>query len=132
LAYETTVRYLGAVQFEAESRGHRVVCDQPEANKGFDEGMTPPEFLLVSLGTCAAYYAAEYLNTRGLPSEGLTIGVSAGKAKAPPRLDQFQITVTAPEVDLAAHHAGLLAAVEKCLVHNTLRHPPSIAVSINV
>jgi len=131
VAYETTVRYLGAVQFEAESRGHKVFCDQPESNKGFDEGMTPPEFLLVSLGTCAAYYAAEYLNKHGLPSAGLTVAVKAEKAKAPARLDQFQVNITAPDVDMVAHRAGLLAAVEKCLVHNTLTHPPSIAVAVS-
>ncbi len=26
---ETIIRYLDGVKFEAESRGHRVLCDQP-------------------------------------------------------------------------------------------------------
>jgi uncharacterized OsmC-like protein len=26
---------------------------------GFDEGMTPPELLLTSLGSCAGFYAAQ-------------------------------------------------------------------------
>jgi uncharacterized OsmC-like protein len=46
------------VWFEASARGHRVVCDQPPDNGGSDRGMTPPEYLLVSLGTCAGFYAA--------------------------------------------------------------------------
>jgi putative redox protein len=129
MAYETTVTYLGAVQFEAECRGHKVICDQPEANKGFDEGMTPPEFLLVSLGTCAAYYAAEYLNKHALPASDLKVNVKAEKVKPPARLDQFEISIVAPNVDLAAHREGLLASVQKCLIHNTLHHPPSIQVT---
>jgi len=47
---EITVRHLGDAQFEAEARGHRVVSDQPADNGGYDEGLTPPEFLLISLG----------------------------------------------------------------------------------
>jgi len=57
---EAIIRYQGHSKFEATARGHRVVCDQPLENEGSDKGMTPPEFLLVSLGTCAGYYAAQY------------------------------------------------------------------------
>jgi uncharacterized OsmC-like protein len=91
-----TVRYLGAVQFEAESRGHKVVCDQPLANGGFDEGMTPVEFLLAALGTCAGYYAVEYLKTNQLNTEGLELTVNADKIKGPARLDNFQLHIHVP------------------------------------
>jgi len=64
LLMEVEILYLGEVKFEAIARGHRVICDQPATNGGSDSGMTPPEFLLVSLGTCAGYYAAQYLKTR--------------------------------------------------------------------
>ena len=58
---EVTVEHLGEVQFEIRAREHVISCDQPRENGGFDEGMTPPEFLLASLGSCAAYYAVDYL-----------------------------------------------------------------------
>src|SRR5215472_8606281 len=76
---EVTIRHLGDVQFEAEARGHRVLCDQPAENHGSDQGMTPPEFLLASLGTCAGFYAAQYLKARALSAEGLEIKVHAEK-----------------------------------------------------
>jgi hypothetical protein len=63
---------LGEIRFEAIARGHRVICDQPQTNGGSDSGITPPEFLLVSLGTCAGYYAAQYLKARSLPTDGLS------------------------------------------------------------
>ena len=66
---EVSVRYLGEAKFEVAGRGHRVICDQPIDNGGADEGMSPPEFLLASLATCAGYYAAQYLKTRGLSAE---------------------------------------------------------------
>jgi len=125
-----TVKYNDQVRFIAEARGHQVVCDQPASNKGSDTGMTPPEFLLVSLGTCAAYYALEYLRTRSLPTEGLQVSVEAAKATAPARLDQFRIIVHTPELD-ERHQQGILRAVKSCLVHNTLLHQPALAIELN-
>jgi uncharacterized OsmC-like protein len=120
----------GDLKFEAVARGHRVVCDQPAANGGGDAGMTPPEFLLVSLGTCAGFYAAEYLKTRSLPAEGLRINVTADKAAQPARLARFSIEVTAPAVE-PHHQAGILRAVKSCLIHNTLLNTPAIDVILN-
>ena len=122
---EVTVQHLGGVKFEAVARGHRVTCDQPPANGGADTGMTPPEFLLVSLGTCAGFYAAQYLKTRSLPADGLEIKVSAEKALQPARLGSFRIEVMVPDLD-PRHEAGVLRAVKACLVHNTLINAPAI------
>lgn len=122
---EASITYLDGVKFEAESRGHRVICDQPVGGSGADTGMAPPEFLLVSLGTCAGYYALQYLTARSLPTDGLAVRVLADKATHPVRLGSFRIEVTLPELD-PRHHEGVLRAVKLCLVHNTLLHPPAI------
>lgn len=127
---ELTVTYLGGVQFEAEARGHRVYSDQPLSNHGHDEGMTPPEFLLASVGTCAGYYAAEYLNRHKLPASGLRIKVTAEKALKPARLARFAVTVETPGVHDPEHLAGVKLAVDKCLVKNTLQIPPEITVDV--
>lgn len=126
---EVIVHHRGGVRFEAAARGHRVVCDQPAENHGTDSGMTPPEFLLVSLGTCAGYYAAEYMRARGLAAEGLEVRVTAEKTTGPARLSAFRVDVTAPGLD-AGHEAGLLRAVKACLIHNTLLHAPAIEIAL--
>ncbi|MFN7997967.1 MAG: OsmC family protein [Bryobacteraceae bacterium] len=126
---EVIVQHLDGVRFEAQARGHRVICDQPVENHGTDSGMTPPEFLLASLGTCAGYYAEEYLRTRGLPDDGLRVRVIAEKALQPARLASFRIEVTAPELE-ARHEAGLMRAVKSCLIHNTLLHAPEVEITL--
>ena len=127
---KVTATLLRDVQFEVAARGHRVICDQPAENGGGDEGMTPPEFLLASLATCAAYYAAQYLRTRQLAVEGLKVGVTAEKAYQPARLGRFHVDVYSPEMD-ERHQAGMLRSVKACLIHNTLLANPEIEVSIN-
>ena len=126
---EATIRHLGDVKFEVAVRGHRVLCDQPVENKGSDAGMSPPEFLLASLATCAGYYAAEYLRTRSLPADGLAVRVVAEKLKQPARLGSFRIEVTAPGLD-GRHEEGISRAVKACLIHNTLLNPPAIETVI--
>ena len=87
--------------------------------------MTPPEFMLVSLGTCAGFYAAEYLKVRSIAHQGLEVKVSAEKAKQPARLGQFRIEVIVSGLD-PQHKEGVLRAVKACLIHNTLIHATAI------
>lgn len=127
---EVTAEFLGGVKFGVEARGHRLICDQPIDNGGSDAGMTPPEFLLASLATCAAYYAAQYLKARQLPADDLKVRVSAEKAHQPARLGSFRIEVTTPGLD-ERHQAGIIRAAKACLIHNTLLGHPSIEVVVN-
>ena len=127
---EVTVEHLGAVQFAIKSRHHSVVSDQPAENGGYDEGMTPPELFLSSLGSCAGFYAAQYLKKKGLIDEGTVVRVFAEKAKNPARLDNFRIEVDVPAVLNEEHRKGVEDAVHHCLIHNTLLHPPTIALEV--
>jgi len=127
---EVLIQHLGAVQFEIKARQHTLICDQPAENDGYDEGVTPPELLLASLGSCAAYYVVDYLKRNKLSPRMTKVRVTAEKVKAPFRLDNFQIEVdVSGEVD--GHHLkGIEGAVHRCLIHNTLLQPPQIMVEI--
>lgn len=127
---EVTVNHLGSVQFEVKARQHTLVCDQPAENGGYDEGMTPPELLLASLATCAGFYAAAYLKKHKLAESGTTVRVTAEKAKAPARLDNFQIEIEIPVELSEQHRKGVEDAVHHCLIHNTLLNPPKITLGI--
>lgn len=128
---ETIVSYRGGVQFEVDARGHKVICDQPLDNGGENAGMAPPEFLLASLGTCAAFYAAQYLRTRQLPADGLEVRVTATKELGPARLAAFRIEIHVPGLDDEKHQAGVMRAAKSCLIHNTLLHPPQIEMTLD-
>jgi len=127
---EVSVAHLGAVQFEIKAREHTVICDQPEEKGGFNEGMTPPELMLASLGSCAGFYAVDYLMRQKLAVSGLKVKVTAEKAKNPARLDSFKIELDVPAELSEEHVKGMEGAVHRCLIHNTLMHPPLIALEI--
>ena len=127
---EVSVTHLGAVQFEIKARENTIICDQPEENGGFNEGMTPPELMLASLGSCAGFYAVDYMKRQKLAVDGLKVNVTAEKAKNPARLDSFRIEVDVPSELSAEQLKGMEDAIHRCLIHNTLMHPPVIALEV--
>ncbi|MEN9206110.1 MAG: OsmC family protein [Thermostichales cyanobacterium BF4_bins_65] len=127
---DVRITYQRGVKFQAESRGHSILSDQPLDNQGQDEGMTPPEWFLASLGACVGFYAVKYLETRHLDPQGLEILVTADKATHPTRLDNIVIRVK-PGIPLdEQQQKGLEKAVDACIIHNTLTHPPRLTTEI--
>jgi putative redox protein len=129
---EVHITQVEGVKFSVQTRNHTVICDQPGDKGGTDAGMTPPELLLASLGTCAAFYAAEYLRSRNLANRGVSVSVTAEKLKSPARLGDFRIRVDSPVCLSFEQQEGLMRSVEHCLVKNTLLIAPQIEVSLEV
>ena len=127
---EVSASYLSDSSFQVTTRGHRLICDQPLDEGGSNEGVSPSELLLASVASCAAYQAAQYLDTRGLPARQLKVRVSADKASQPSRLTSFRIDITVPGLN-ERHQAAIVRSVKACLIHNTLSLGPSIEVSMN-
>ena len=127
---EVTIKHLDRVKFSVQSRSHTILCDQPAENGGEDSGMTPPELLLASLGSCAAFYAVQYLKSRNLAESGVEVSVTADKLTQPARMGNFRVQVTCPVVLSEGHTTGLMRSVHHCLVHNTLLSPPEIKIEL--
>jgi uncharacterized OsmC-like protein len=128
---EVSVEHLGDFQFEIKARQHTLVADQPAENGGYDEGMTPPELFLAALGSCAGFYVALYLRKHNLALEGTRIRVHADKLKNPARMDNFRIEVEVPDGLNGEQKSGVEESVHHCLIHNTLLHPPKIAIEVS-
>jgi uncharacterized OsmC-like protein len=129
---EVKITHLNRVKFAIQSGSHSILCDQPAENGGEDSGMTPPELLLALLGSCAAFYAAQYLKTRNLAENGVEVSVTAEKLKSPARVGNFQIHVACPVSLTEEQTEGLMRSVHHCLIHNTLLSPPEIAIELAI
>jgi len=129
---EVRITHLDNVKFAIHSRSHSIVCDQPAENGGEDSGMTPPELLLASLGSCAAFYAMQYLMTRNLAQTGVEVTVTAEKLKHPARVGNFRVHVVCPVALTEEQTEGLMRSVHHCLVHNTLLTPPEIKIDLAI
>ena len=126
------VQQLENVKFAIHARNHKVICDQPADNGGTDQGMTPPELMLASLGSCAAFYAVQYLKARNLATNGVEVTVNAEKLKSPARLGNFQIEVDCPVPLTEEQQMAMVRSVHSCLIHNTLMSVPEIAIELKL
>jgi uncharacterized OsmC-like protein len=129
-AMQVTIKHLERVKFAIQARSHTVLCDQPIENEGDDAGMTPPELMLASLGSCAAFYAVQYLKARNLAETGVVVSVTADKLMQPPRLGNFKVNVVCPVSLTEDQNAGIMRAIHRCLIHNTLLAPPEILIEL--
>ncbi len=129
---EVKVTHLDHVKFAIHSRSHSIICDQPAENGGEDAGMTPPELMLASLASCAAFYAVQYLKCRNLAETGVEVSVTADKLKQPARLGNFHIQVKCPVALTDEQTEGLMRSVHHCLIHQTLLSPPEVKIELAV
>ena len=129
---EVRITHLDQVKFAIHSRSNSILCDQPAENGGTDSGMTPPELLLASLGSCAAFYAMQYLRARNLADTGVEVTVTAEKLKQPARVGNFRVHVVCPVSLTDDQTEGLMRSVHHCMVHNTLLAPPEIEIELAV
>lgn len=129
---QVKIEQLENVKFLIHARRHTVICDQPADNGGADEGITPPELMLASLGSCAAFYAVQYLKARKLAAGGVEVMVNAEKLKSPARLGNFRIEVGCPVPLTEEQQMGMVRSVHSCLIHNTLMSVPEIAIELKL
>jgi putative redox protein len=125
------VSYLGGESYAVATRGHAVLTDQPVAAGGADAALTPTELLIASLGSCVAFYVGRFLERHGLDRTGLQVSTDFTMAiDRPARVSEVRLRVSVPGGVPPEREKALLAVASHCTVHNTLGHPPAIAISV--
>lgn len=95
-------------------------------------GVTPPDTLLASLGSCVGVYIRKYFDGAKIPLGEFSINVDADFAKDPPisfREIRVAIDLKGAVLDERRRNA-LLGFIKNCPVHNTLEGKPGVDVRI--
>jgi putative redox protein len=129
---EMTVRHQGGDRFEIDVRGHRVIADQPIGAGGSDKGPTPTELFVAGLASCVAFYAERFLRRHSLPVQGLEVQCEFAMDPRPTRVASIQLGVVVPAFLHDAHRRALLAVVDHCTVHNSIRQDPEVGIRVQI
>ena len=132
------VRQGGAFKTECTAGKHTVVVDQPAAAGGTDEGPTPLDYQLISLGSCIAAVGRIIANQRRLAIRGIRVSVEGelntdrllGKT-AQDRAGFSSIkAAVAIDADLSREEkAKLLSEIDdRCPVSDNLKSPAPVAI----
>ncbi len=124
--YHVDIDNKGAYLFEAKSKDGSLRIDI----KG--NGMTPPDVLLASLGSCIGVYCRKYAESAGLPLGEFSVSLSAELSKeAPVSFRQISVTLDLKGAALDERRKkALLDFVHNCPVDNTLHANPAVTVTL--
>ncbi|HPA50395.1 MAG TPA: OsmC family protein [Thermoanaerobaculia bacterium] len=122
------VRFPGGVAVEAIHAGMTIRTDQPVAAGGAGSAPSPFDLFLVSLSTCAGFYALRFCQERGLPTEGLGVTMDWERSPETKLISKIRISVKLPEGFPEKYRAAILRATDQCAVKKHLVSPPAIEV----
>ena len=125
-----TVTYRGGTKFHIQSNAHMVVADQPREDGGTDAGMSPVELFIGSLGSCIAYFVAQYCARHEITSEGLVLDVEFDMAEQPHRVGKVVVRIHLPASTNPSQEERLLRVAHACTVHQSLVVPPRVDISL--
>jgi putative redox protein len=118
-------------RFQVQVRGHRLLCDQPTSDGGTDQGPTPTELFVASLAACVGFYARRFLARHDLEAAGLRVEATYTMSPdRPARVDTITLRLLLPRPLEEHRRRALLAVVDHCTVHNSLRIPPEVRVML--
>jgi uncharacterized OsmC-like protein len=119
-------------RFELQVRGHQLLCDQPLADGGTDQGPTPTELFVASLAACVGFYARRFLARHHLDADGLQVQATFTMSPdRPARVATITLRLLLPQRLEPSRRRALLAVVDHCTVHNSIRVPPEVHVTLD-
>lgn len=123
------IEYLENLQLKIEDRGLSMITDQPKAEGGDDEALTPVEMLVASLGACVGVMIAFHSKAKNIDITGMTLDVNYEKVQNPYRVGKIDVKVNYPGETDDRLKRVLERVAHTCAVHNTLTHPPEISIN---
>jgi len=128
---EILVDHIERDRFRVSVRDHEFIVDQPAEAGGADAGPTPTELFVAGLASCVAFYAERFLGRHAIPSKGLRVESGFEMAEdRPPRVARVWIRVYVPVALPRALSTALERVVDLCTVHNSLRQPPAVLITV--
>ena len=120
------ITFPGGVRVNAHLNGFEVITDQPEKNGGGNSAPSPFDLFLVSLGTCAGFFALRFCQQRKLPTDGLHLSLATEHNRETKRLDRGEITLKLPDGFPEKYRSAIIRATDQCAVKKALVDPPEI------
>ena len=126
--YQVEIIHKKDLIFQVNSGAHEFCIDA----KGHD-GITPPDTLLASLGSCIGVYISKYSQGAKLGLENFSVTIEAEFTKEPPmRFERIDVVIDLKGIVLDERRRGaLLQFIKNCPVHNTIEGNPAVEVKLS-
>jgi ribosomal protein S12 methylthiotransferase accessory factor len=122
------VSFPGGKKVAAAIGGHTILTDQPADDGG--EGAAPAPFalFLVSLATCAGYYALQFCLSRGIPTGGMSLKTACTFDEQARRYVSVEFSLSLPPGFPEKYREAIVRAMDSCAVKKHILNPPKFTV----
>ncbi|MFA4915341.1 MAG: OsmC family protein [Syntrophales bacterium] len=126
-----SIKHESGLCFSVSVRGHRFLVDMGKGDGGADEGPSPAELLVASIGSCVSAHIVKYCQTSKIPYEGMELNVTfqITDEDNKKRISHIVGDISLPQ-DPGPRTAAVLRAGQNCIIRNTLAHGPEIDLEI--
>lgn len=128
-----SVRYEEGDHYVVDIGGHQIDIDQPVQDGGTDVGPTPTELFVAGLAACVAFYAGRYLRRHNIAADGFEVGCTFDMStERPARVTAIRLDLSLPKSFPSERREAFMRVVEHCTVHNSLRQPPDVTMTLRI
>jgi ribosomal protein S12 methylthiotransferase accessory factor len=125
---EMEIAITGGKKVQVRYKDFVIATDQPVEYGGEGSAPDPYGIFLASLGACAGFYVQAFCQSRGIPTEGVslvqrTLPGSDGKG-----LVKIEIEVRLPANFPDKYVKAVVRAADLCAVKKTILNPPPMEV----
>jgi len=118
----------GGLKVTADYKGFLVRTDQPVHQGGGGTAPSPFDYFLISLATCAGFYALEFCQARKIPTEKLGVSMATERGAVSKMVDKVTIRVDLPPGFPGKYREPIVRAIDQCAVKAHILRPPQFEI----
>jgi ribosomal protein S12 methylthiotransferase accessory factor len=122
------ITFPGGLAVDARFDGFCVRTDQPVDYGGENSAPAPFDLFLVSIGTCAGFFALRFCQERELPTEGLKLTLETERDAERHRMSKIRLIIHLPTGFPEKYRRAIIRATNQCSVKRAILDPPEFDV----
>ena len=122
------ITFPGGLAVDARFDGFCVRTDQPVYYGGENSAPAPFDLFLVSIGTCAGFFALRFCQERELPTEGLKLTLETERDAERHRMSKIRLIIHLPTGFPEKYRRAIIRATNQCSAKRAILDPPEFDV----
>jgi len=126
-----SIQHEEEMRFVATAEQHKLTIDLPIPHGGTNQGMTPPQVFVASLGACIGVYIVDFCEENDIEYKNFRIDVEWVLHMKPKRIKRINMSLDFPNhslTEVSKHQ--ILDAANTCMLQNTLEDSPQVILTI--
>jgi putative redox protein len=126
------ISFPGKMRVAARYKGFVIETDQPNHDGSHGGAPAPFDLFMTSIGTCAGVYVLNFLQQRGLSTEGAGLVMRHERDPQTKLVSKISIEIKLPEDFPEKYRGAVIRAAETCAVKRHLEHPPAFETFVTL